>query len=62
MLNPYRGEIIDQVNFEQQSALQDIMHSDFRDIAVDHVIRRKYKCFFTSCRKTFEDTQSLFYH
>eukprot|EP00347_Sterkiella_histriomuscorum_P015010 403358657 len=62
LLNPYRGELIDQINYDQKVALHDIINSNFSDIAVDHVIRRKYKCFYINCRKTFEDTQSLFYH
>jgi len=42
--------------------MKEILTSQFKDIAMDNVVRRKYKCFFQSCRKTFDEIQALFYH
>ena len=42
--------------------MREILTSEFKDIAKDTIILRKYKCFYHTCRKTFDDVQGLLFH
>jgi hypothetical protein len=46
------------INGLKKSAIKDIMDSEFKDIMVDDIVLKKFRCFHVAgCRKTFDDLE-----
>lgn len=44
-------------------AIKQILSSTYSDIAYDHVVLKKFKCFFQpTCRKSFDSVNALVDH
>ena len=51
------------INGLKKSAIRDIMDSEFKDIMVDDIVLKKFRCFnVAGCRKTFDDLEQLVQH